>query len=77
MNQHEYAKKVAELEAEGICTSDAQAIVDAEIMQSKVKIQIASAMDDCGTNEIKYVEMTKTQEREYNEGMAKLAEYWG
>jgi len=33
-------------------------------------------MDDCGTNEIRAIEMTKTEEREYNEGMAKLAEMW-
>jgi uncharacterized protein YoaH (UPF0181 family) len=37
MNQQEYAKKVKELEAEGICTSDAQAIVDAEMMQPKIQ----------------------------------------
>jgi len=42
-----------------------------------VQVQIASAMDDCGTNEIRTIEMTKAEEREYNEGMAKLAEMWG
>ena len=41
------------------------------------QVQIASAMDDCGTNEIRTMEMTKAEEREYNEGMAKLAEMWG
>ena len=41
------------------------------------QVQIASAMDDCGTNEILTIEMTKAEEREYNEGMAKLAEMWG
>ena len=40
-------------------------------------IQIASAMDDCGTNEIRSIEMTKAEEKEYNEGMARLAEMWG
>lgn len=42
-----------------------------------VKIQIASAMDDCGTNEIRSIEMTKDEEKEYNDGMARLAEMWG
>ena len=41
------------------------------------KVQIASAMDDCGTNEIRAIEMTKAEEKEYNDGMAKLAEMWG
>lgn len=42
-----------------------------------VSVQIASAIDDCGTNEIRSIEMTKSEEREYNEGMALLAEHWG
>jgi hypothetical protein len=42
-----------------------------------VQVQIASAMDDCGTNEIRTMEMTKAEELEYNEGMAKIAEAWG
>jgi hypothetical protein len=41
------------------------------------QVQIASAMDDCGTNEIRTIEMTKADEKEYNDGMAKLAEMWG
>ena len=45
--------------------------------EETTKIQIASAMDDCGTNEIRTIEMTKAEEKEYNEGMAKLAEMWG
>jgi len=49
------------------------AITDTETVQ----IQIASVMDDCGTNEIRSIEMTKDEQREYNEGMAKLAEMWG
>ena len=42
-----------------------------------VTVQIASAMDDCGTNEIRTVEMTKAEHAEYNDGMARLAEMWG
>ena len=45
--------------------------------QKTVTIQISSAMDDCGTNKIFTIEMTKIEEKEYNEGMAKLAEMWG
>ena len=40
-------------------------------------VEIASAMDDCGTNEIRSVEMTKAEQSEYNDGMARLAEMWG
>jgi uncharacterized protein YoaH (UPF0181 family) len=36
MTDQEYAAKVGSLEAEGICTSDAQAIVDAELHQKKI-----------------------------------------
>jgi hypothetical protein len=42
-----------------------------------VTVQIASVMDDCGTNEIRTVEMTKAEQAEYNDGMARLAEMWG
>lgn len=45
--------------------------------EETIKIQIASAMDDCGTNEIRVMEMTKVGEKEYNEGIAALAEMWG
>ena len=42
-----------------------------------ITVQIASAMDDCGTNEIRTVERTKAEESAYNDGMARLAEMWG
>ena len=42
-----------------------------------VNVQIASVIDDCGTNQIRTIQMTKSEERDYNEGMAKLAEMWG
>jgi hypothetical protein len=32
MLQEQYAQRVAELEAEGLCTSDAQGVADAEFM---------------------------------------------
>lgn len=41
-----------------------------------VTIQIASVMDDCGTGKILTATITKQEEKEYNDGMAKMAE-WG
>jgi hypothetical protein len=58
-------------------TNAGDAAINAGRDINTVQVQIASAMDDCGTNEIRTIEMTKAEEREYNEGMAKLAEMWG
>ena len=40
-------------------------------------VQTASVMDDCGTGQIVGQYMTPAQEREYNDGMARMAEMFG
>lgn len=59
MNSSEYARRVAELEEEGICTSDAQAIVDRDLELPRgvhpLQFQCENSFDEllqCGIDEL-------------------------
>jgi len=44
-------------------------------IKSAQEVEIASVIDDCGTNSVATILVENIDE--YNDGMARLAEYWG